>query len=318
MLGRERKKMVDICLLGTGGMLPMPNRFLTSLMLRYNGEAVLLDCGEATQIAMKKRGWTPRQISVICITHFHADHISGLPGMLLSMGNADRTEDVLIIGPKGIQRVAESLMIICPKLPFKIKFHELTEDEESLVLSDRNMPNFTITAFKVLHNITCYGYSFSLARNGKFDALRAKELGIDIKYWNPLQKGRIIELEDGRKYTPDMVLGSERKGLKITYATDTRPCKSIEKNAKGADLFICEGMYGGDDKLKKAKDHMHMTMNEAANIAKKANPKQMWFTHYSPSMINPSEFYPEVKKIFAGSVIAKDGRTLTLKFSEEE
>lgn len=306
--------MIDVCLLGTGGMMPLPNRLLTSLFVKYNGRGILIDCGEATQIAMKKKGISSKPIDVICFTHYHADHISGLPGLLLTMGNAERTEPLLMVGPKGLERVVNSLRVIAPELPFEIRFKELSGDEVSFDLEGN--PEFTIKAFKVNHNVICYGYTMSLKRQGKFNVDAANAAGIDRKYWNALQKGETITLEDGVVYTPDMVLGSERKGIKLTYTTDTRPTDSIVKNAKDSDLFICEGMYGEQDKLAKAKEHKHMTFAEAAKLAKNAQVKEMWLTHYSPSLVNPKDFLPETKKIFEKTVAAKDGRSLTLRFED--
>ncbi len=306
--------MIDVCLLGTGGMMPLPNRFLTSLLVRYNGKCVLIDCGEATQIAMKKKGHSAKPIDVICFTHYHADHISGLPGMLLTMGNAERTEPLLMVGPKGLEKVVKSLRVIAPELPFEIQYKELTEDESSFTID--GMPEFTITAFKVNHNITCYGYSMSLRRQGKFNVESAEANGIERKYWNSLQKGETVVSEDGRTFTPDMVLGQERKGLKLTYSTDSRPTDSIVRNAKDSDLFICEGMYGEADKITKAKEYKHMTFYEAARMARDAGVKELWLTHYSPSLVNPMEFMPETKKIFPNTIAAKDGRSLELKFTD--
>ncbi|MBO5620675.1 MAG: ribonuclease Z [Butyrivibrio sp.] len=308
--------MIDVCLLGTGGMMPLPNRLLTSLYVRYNGKCVLIDCGEATQIAMKKKGLSSKPIDIMCFTHYHADHISGLPGMLLTMGNAERTEPLLMVGPKGLERVVGALRVIAPELPFEICYKEITDDEVSFGID--GMPEFSITAFKVNHNITCYGYSMNLKRQGKFDVAAAQEKGLEKKYWNRLQKGEIITADNGEIYTPEMVLGESRKGLKLTYTTDTRPTDSIVRNAKESDLFICEGMYGEPDKIAKAREHKHMTFYEAAKMARDAQVKEMWLTHYSPSLVNPAEFLPETKKIFANTIAAKDGRSVELRFEDQE
>lgn len=303
--------MLDICLLGTGGMMPLPYRWLTSLMARYNGKSILIDCGEGTQIAMKEKGWSPKPIDIICFTHFHADHVSGLPGMLLTMGNAERTEPLLIIGPKGLTRVVSALRVIAPELPFEIKCVEITENEQSFAFD-----GFRIEAFRVNHNVICYGYNIVVERKGKFQLERALELGIEKQYWNRLQKGETIEMGNG-VLTPDMVMGEARKGLKVTYCTDTRPTEGIAKNAVGADLFICEGMYGEPDKIDKAKEHKHMTFYEAAKLAKAADVGEMWLTHYSPSLTYAEEFMPDVRKIFPRAVAGKDGKSVELKFSED-
>ena len=303
--------MLDICLLGTGGMMPLPYRALTSLFVRYNGSGILIDCGEGTQITTKRLGWSFKSIDLIMITHFHADHISGLPGFLLMMGNAGREEKLTIAGPPGIEKVCRSLLIIAPHLPFPIEYLEIDGPEKVI-----EMLGLTITAFKVNHNLTCYGYSIELARQGKFDAEAARAKGIPLQCWNRLQHGETVEM-DGVTYTSDMVMGAPRKGLKVTYSTDSRPTPSITEHAKGSDLFICEGMYGEPGNEEKAIEKKHMTMYEAAEIAKEADVKEMWLTHYSPSMNKPQEFEEAVKAIFPRTVIAKDRQTLELRFEEE-
>ncbi len=303
--------MLDVCLLGCGGMMPLPYRWLTSLMARFNGSSILIDCGEGTQIAIKEQGWSFKPIDVICFTHYHADHISGLPGLLLTMGNAERTEPLLMIGPKGLERVVSALRTIAPELPFEIKFHELTEAEETVTLN-----GYRIRAFKVNHNIICYGYNIEIDRTGKFNVEAAKELGIPVKCWNPLQKGQTVTIDD-KVYTPDMVLGSARKGIKVTYCTDTRPVPVIAKMAEGADLFICEGMYGEPDKEAKAREYKHMTFYEAAKLAKEANPERFWLTHYSPSLNRPEEFMDKVRSIFPAAEAGKDGKDIVLDFEED-
>ncbi|MCR5415662.1 MAG: ribonuclease Z [Pseudobutyrivibrio sp.] len=302
--------MLDVCLLGTAGMMPLPNRWLTSCLFRYNGEGLLVDCGEGTQVALREAGFSPNPISVICITHFHADHVSGLPGFLLSMGNSDRVEPVTIIGPKGVERVVNALRVIAPELPFEIRFHEIKEAEE-----DIEILGYHIHAFKVNHNVLCYGYTIDIPRQGRFDVEAAKSLGLPVTLWNPLQKGNSVEYE-GQTYTPDMVMGSARKGIKVTYCTDTRPTKSLVQSAKGADLLICEGMYAEEEKLAKAKQNKHMTFYEAAQVAKEAEVSELWLTHFSPSMTGHKRYMKKVCEIFPQAQLGEDGKFVELDFTE--
>ena len=305
--------MIDVCLLGTGGMMPLPYRYLTAMMARYNGKSILIDCGEGTQIAMKQKGWSPKPIDVICFTHFHADHISGLPGMLLTMGNAERTEPLLIIGPKGLEKVVGALRMIAPELPFELRFHELSQPFEQIDMGD-----YRIEAFRVNHNVICYGYTLELDRAGKFQLEKAMAMDIPKMYWSRLQKGEtIVDELQGKTYLPEMVMGAQRKGIKLTYCTDTRPTQSIVDNAMHSDLLICEGMYGEKDKDAKAREHKHMTFYEAAKLARDAQVGEMWLTHYSPSLIRPDEYMDMVRGIFPNAWPGKDGKSVELNFEEE-
>lgn len=292
--------------------MPLPYRFLTSLMTRYNGSNLMIDCGEGTQVAVKSKGWSFKPIDVICFTHYHADHISGLPGMLLTMGNAERTEPLTLIGPKGLEKTVSALRMIAPELPFPIICKEIQGPKEHFEIN-----GYDITAFRANHNVLCYGYTIQIHRGGKFSVERARSNEIPVKYWNPLQKGQTVEAE-GKIYTPDMVLGPARKGIKLTYCTDSRPTVSIEEHAKESDLFICEGMYGEPEKEAKAREYKHMTMKEAACLAKKANVKEMWLTHFSPSLVRPEEYMSGIREIFPDSFVGKDGKSVDLQFEEEE
>ena len=305
--------MLDVCLLGSGGMMPLPYRFLTALMTRYNGSSLLIDCGEGTQIAIKEKGWSFKPIDVICFTHYHGDHISGLPGLLLTMGNAERTEPLTLIGPKGLERVVNALRVIAPELPFPIIYKEINGNEETFELAD----GYRLKAFRVNHGILCYGYTLELDRAGKFQLQKAMEQEIPKQYWSRLQKGETITDEQA-VYTPDMVLGPPRKGIKLTYCTDTRPVPAIVENASGSDLFICEGMYGEKDKDAKAREHKHMTFYEAAKLARDAQVGEMWLTHYSPSLTRPEEYMDDVRKIFPAAKAGKDRKSVELDFEKDE
>ena len=302
--------MLDVCLLGTGGTMPLKNRWLSSAIFRYNGHCILMDCGEGTQVALKSAGFTFKPIDVICLTHFHADHVSGIPGMLLSMGNEGRTESVLIIGPKGTAKVIANLRVIAPQLPFEVEVSEIENFDETYWFD-----GFNITAFKVRHSIECYGYRIDIPRVGKFDTEKANKNNVPMAIWGNLQKNSEVEF-DGKIYTSDMVLGKDRQGIRTVFCTDTRPCEQIEFYSENADLLILEGMYGSDEKDDSAKTKMHMTFAESAQIAKDANAEALWLTHYSPSMPDPESYIDEAKSVFENSELGFDGKFETIRFKD--
>ncbi|MCL1844309.1 MAG: ribonuclease Z [Defluviitaleaceae bacterium] len=308
--------MIDVALVGTGGMMPLPNRFLSSMICRINGDMILFDCGEGTQVSLRMLGWGFKQIEVICFTHFHGDHISGLPGLLLTMANADRTEPLTLIGPTGLSFVVNSLCVIARDLPFPIEFlewdaktpHEYRRGETVIL---RSLP--------VNHRTPCFAYSVELLRRGKFDAERARRQDIPLKLWSALQNTADAHIEhEGRVFTSNMVLGPPRKGLKLVFCTDTRPTAALPDFAHGADLFICEGLYGDDELREKAAKRKHMIFSEAAELAKKADAKELWITHYSPSLPDPYNYLDRATKIFPNTKTGKDRKFTTLKFDDEK
>lgn len=304
--------MLDVCLLGTGGTVPLPGRWLTSLYLNCAGSAVLIDCGEGTQIALHQQHISCKHIDAILFTHYHADHTAGLPGILLTMAKSDRTDPITIIGPKGLGEVLKGVMMIARYVPFEIRYMEFEAKEEQFDIGQMHF-----TAFALKHSVTCYGFEVTVNRTRRFDPQKAQQNDIPKRLWGILQKGQTVEHE-GRTLSPEMVLGDERKGLKLVYATDTRPCEAIREHAKDADLFIGEGMYGDEEGSEKARHNKHMTMQESAQIARDANVKEHWFTHYSPSVRDPFDYEEEIHAICANTVIAKDGQRADLAFEHEE
>ncbi len=314
--------MLDLTLLGTGGMMPLPDRYLTSLIVKHNGFGILFDCGEGTQMALHKHGLSPKQVDVIFLTHLHADHTAGLPGFLLKLVNAGRAEPVSVIGPKGTAALVEAVKRIALGITFELSVTELSSEYEifdlSLINSSKNrlLEGLTVSAFLVDHSVTCYGYSLELARKGKFSAQKAEDLGIEKRYWRLLQAGEEVNI-DGATYAPDMVLGAPRKGLKVTYCTDTTPTASVSENSRGADVLVLEGMYGDKDKQDDADQKKHMMMQAAAEIAAKAGAKELWLTHFSPAEIEPERYVDEIATIFPNTMIKQEGITKTLRFEEQ-
>ena len=307
--------MLDLCLLGCGGTKPLPDRWLTSLYIRYNGHGILIDCGEGTQIAMAQAGVSPHNIDLILITHFHGDHILGLPGLLMTMGMSGRTEPVTIVGPKGLSKVVSSLCVTAG-FPFQLNGIELTGSHPSFDF-EKDSP-LHIQAFEVHHSITCYGYSLMLDRAGRFDPLKAAAMEIPRKLWNLLQKGNNVTLEDtGATFTPDQVMGQPRKGIKITYCTDTTVCDTIVPAAKNADLFICEGLYADSARAEAAETKKHMVFTQAAQLAKEADVKQLWLTHFSPAETHPEEGLDAARAVFPNTELGENGKKITLNFQDD-
>lgn len=303
--------MLDLCLLGCGGSLPVPQRALTSLLLSYNGKKILIDCGEGTQVSMKILGWGFKTIDVICFTHAHADHVVGLPGLLLTIANSEREEPLTIIGPPGFLKILNGLRVLCPQLPYQINFVE-ADLEGGINLS---IDDLSISSLALDHTVSCVGYSIYVNRARKFDPTKARANNIPVTLWGRLQKGEIVE-HDGVTYHPDMVLGESREGLKLSYFTDTRPFDGLKDFVKDSHLLIAEGMYAEDSEIDKAIKNKHMLFSEAATIAREANVQELWLTHFSPSLTNPEDYIEKASSIFSNTIVGSDRLIKTLNFPQ--
>ncbi len=301
--------MVDVCLLGTGGMMPLPQRRLTALLVRIQGKMILIDCGEGTQVGVKLAGWGFKEIEAIAFTHYHADHAAGLPGLLLTLANSGKTDPLMLLGPPGLCRVVAGLSVLAPALPFDLLLTELPDD----ALFEGRIGDAFLRSIPADHRMPCLSYSLEVKRSGRFDARKAGELGIPLEFWHRLQKGETI-LHYGKQFEPEMVVGKPRKGIKIAYCTDTRPTDGLIDFCRDSDLFICEGIYGEDEKLAGAIEKKHMIFSEAAALAKKSGVRELWLTHYSPALKDPEAFTGVAQGIFPNSVPGRDLMTKTLHF----
>lgn len=300
--------MIDITLLGTGGGMPMPNRNLSALLINYMGRKVLVDCGEGTQVSMRMVNSGFKSIDVICITHVHGDHIIGLPGILGTIGNSGRVEPLTIIGPEGIEEVVRGLMLITKYLPYEVKIIENPKDTIEIV------DNVEISTLEVDHSSPCISYSFTIRRRPKFNVEKAEKNNVPKYLWSKLQKEDKKFEDNGVIYTPEMVMGEDRKGIKISFVTDTRPSENIIDFIKGSDYFICEGTYGDDSDIEKAIKNKHMTFREAATLAKEGMVENLVLTHFGSAMNNPEDYINNARDIFVKSKVAKDREVISVNY----
>lgn len=312
--------MIDFCLLGCGGGMPMPFRSLSASILNIKGRKVLIDCGEGTQVSMRLASTGFKSIDIICITHCHGDHIIGLPGLLSTIGNSGRIEPLTIIGPEGITEVVNGLMVLNKHLPYPINIIENPtelqfEISKTTINLVKNKGNLILNTLNCDHSSPCLGYSFYLKRDRKFSVDKALENNVPKQLWSVLQKNKDAFLND-ILYTSDMVLGDYRQGIKLSLITDSRPLPSMINFINDSDLFICEGTYGDNSDIEKAIKNKHMTFKETATLAKEGNTKKLLLTHFTPAMMDPSAFLSNATDIFPNTIIGEDRLSLTLAFPE--
>lgn len=304
--------MIDLLLLGTGAMMPLPDRWLSSLLLRCRGELTLFDCGEGTQIPWRRTGWGFRRVSTICLSHTHADHVAGLPGLLHTVANADRTKPVALFGPMGTAEVVAGLRTIAPHLPYDLQVTELT-DGETFALPGGLRGAVAAGA----HRLPSLAYRVDVDRDRAFLPDQAEALSIPTPLWRRLQEGEAVAWSGGEA-TPEQVLGPARTGLAVGFVTDTRPVPAFPRFLHGVDLLVCEGTYGDPADQPKAVTNGHMTFAEAATVARDARAKALWLTHFSPALTDPLAYLPEATAVFPETTIGTSGLTTTLTFGDDE
>ena len=301
--------MIDVCLLGTVGMMPMPGRWLSCALVRSGPTLTLLDCGEGTQVPWKSLGWGFRQLGAICFTHMHADHVAGLPGVLFMVAHAGRTEPLDIYGPPGTAYVVDGLRRIVPELPFPIQIHEIKSGEHF------NLPGgLKGSCAAASHGVPCLAYRLELERSPSFLPEQARALGLPVQLWSRLQHGETLEY-NGQIVTPAQVLGPPRRGISLGFITDTRPTQALSTFVRDVDLLICESMYDDPEDLPLARANGHMLAEEAAGIAQAASAQALLLTHFSPKITDASGPEKAARRVFPNTRAAKDGMIVTLDYS---
>lgn len=308
--------MVDITLLGNSALIPLPERAETAATLMCEGHTILFDCGEGTQCAARNAHVSLIKTDMIALTHYHGDHIFGLPGLLQTMTMMGRTETLYITGPEGIEEALKPIMDLVGWHSYEIKLIEMPEQGIKLAELFKGWPEKAhLSAFATDHRIASQGYVFTLDRVGKFMPQRAKELGVPQNMWGKIQKGETIMVGE-MPVTPEMVLGPARKGIRFVFSGDTAQCDNLMEASKEADLLICEATYGENEQAQLAVDHGHMNFAQAAEVAKKAGAKRLWLTHFSQMIENPLEYLPNAQAIFTQAECGVDGKSITLEFEK--
>ena len=296
---------MEAFVLGCGGMMPLPYRHLTSVLLRRDGDLFLFDCGEGTQVSLKRLNLKWKKINAIFISHTHADHVTGLPGILMLSAQVDRTEPLYIYGPPKVKEYIEAnRQVLDMYINYPIVIKEITAP-----CTVHEGEDFTIRCFPLSHTKTCVGYTLEEKnRPGEFNPEQAEALGIPRgPLWGKLQKGESVQNERDQTIEPSQVMGKERHGRKFSFVTDTQYLPSIAKEVQNSDLLICEGMFA-DDCLDQAKEKKHMTSRQSATIAKDSNSKRMALIHYSPRYTDRDleVLLTQAREVYPNTELTKD------------
>ena len=311
--------MLTITLLGTAATMPLPDRALTAAVAECGGHSLLFDCGEGTQTAARRAGVNLMKLDAICLTHYHGDHIFGLPGLLQTLGCQGRTRPLTIFGPaEGMEPVWGAIRTLTGPQPYAIRAVPLGTDPVRL---DALAPGWPVGAellpFRTKHRVPSRGYRLDLPRAGRFDPARARALGVPVQQWRLLQRGEPVTLEDGAAIAPEQVLGAPRRGLRFVFSGDTAPCAALEQAAQDADLLLCDATYPDDAQQAQAKQYGHSTFRQDAELAARAGVRRLWLMHYSPIITDPEAARPAAEAAFPSVECGVDRQQIILRYDEE-
>ena len=309
--------MLTITLLGTAATMPLPDRALSTAFAACGGHGLLFDCGEGTQAAARRAGVNLMRADTVCLTHYHGDHIFGLPGLLQTLGAQGRTRPLLLVGPKGLAGIWSAVRALTGPLPYAVRLQEADGPLALDALSEGWPAGAVLRPFATRHRVPSRGYRLDLPRAGRFDPAKARALNVPVPAWKLLQRGQSIPLESGAVVAPADVLGPARRGLRFVFSGDTAPCPALEQAAQNADLFLCDATYPDNEQEAQAKQWGHSTFAQGAAIAKKADVRRFWLMHYSPMILEPEAALPNAQAVFPAAECGFDGKQIILQYDEE-
>ena len=309
--------MLTITLLGTAATMPLPDRALSTAFAACGGHGLLFDCGEGTQAAARRAGVNLMRADAVCLTHYHGDHIFGLPGLLQTLGAQGRTRPLLLVGPKGLAGIWSAVRALTGPLPYAVRLQEADGPLALDVLSEGWPAGAVLRPFATRHRVPSRGYRLDLPRAGRFDPAKARALNVPVPAWKLLQRGQSIPLDSGAVVAPADVLGPARRGLRFVFSGDTAPCPALEQAAQNADLFLCDATYPDNEQEAQAKQWGHSTFAQGAAIAKKADVRRFWLMHYSPMILEPEAALPNAQAVFPAAECGFDGKQIILQYDEE-
>ena len=308
--------MLTITLLGTAATMPLPDRALSTAFAACGGHGLLFDCGEGTQAAARRAGVNLMRADAVCLTHYHGDHIFGLPGLLQTLGAQGRTRPLLLVGPKGLAGIWSAVRALTGPLPYAVRLQEADGPLALDALSEGWPAGAVLRPFATRHRVPSVGYRLELPRAGRFDPARARALGVPVQQWKLLQKGQSVAVE-GRTVQPAQVLGAPRKGLSVVFSGDTAPCPYYLQAAHDADLLICDATYALPEQEDQARQWGHSTFGQSAALAARAGAHRLWLTHYSAAVTDPAPGLAAARTAYPAAVAGYDGLTEELEFDRE-
>ena len=309
--------MLTITLLGTAATMPLPDRALSTAFAACGGHGLLFDCGEGTQAAARRAGVNLMRADAVCLTHYHGDHIFGLPGLLQTLGAQGRTRPLLLVGPKGLAGIWSAVRALTGPLPYAVRLQEADGPLALDALSEGWPADAVLRPFATRHRVPSVGYRLELPRAGRFDPARARALGVPVQQWKMLQQGQSVALADGSRAAPESVLGPARQGLSFLFSGDTAPCAALEQAAAEVDLLLCDATYALPEQAAQAKQYGHSTFGQSAALAAKAGAKRLWLVHYSPMITDPEEELAQAQSLFPAAECGFDGKSIALQYEEE-